>query len=121
MYRKKKIPRSCIHINRRAITYCINQWPYLENYLLDGRLDLSNNRAEHLAKQFAVCRKNFLFSNTPKGATASAVTLSIIATAMANDLDPFEYLTYIFKTAPNICLTNANEVAKLLPWNISLK
>lgn len=105
----------------RAITYTLNQWGYFENYLLDARLEASNNRAEHLAKQFAVCRKNFLFCNTPNGATESATTLSIIATAMANNLDPYEYLTYIFKIAPNIDLTDSSEVEKLLPWNVTLK
>lgn len=105
----------------RAVQYCLNQWPYLTNYLLDGRLDISNNKAEHLAKSFAVCRKNFLFSNTPKGAEASAITYSIIATAMANDLDPYKYLTYIFKTAPNIDISDVKNIQALLPWNVSLQ
>ena len=85
--------------------------------MLDGRLEVSNNRAEHMAKSFAVCRKNFLFSNTPKGATASAVTLSVIASAMENGLDPYKYLCYVFHTAPNIDLNNQDALTGLLPWN----
>lgn len=104
----------------RAVQYCLNQWPYLINYLLDGRLDISNNRAEHLAKSFAVCRKNFLFSNTPKGAESSAITYSIISTAMANNLDPYEYLTHILRTAPNIDMENKDNLQSLLPWNVNM-
>jgi transposase len=105
----------------RAVAYALNQWPYLTNYLLDGRLDISNNRAEHLAKSFAVCRKNFLFSNTPKGAESSAITYSIIATAMANNLDPFEYLTHIFRKAPNMDICNKENLQSLLPWNVVIE
>lgn len=98
-----------------AVTYILNQWDYLQNYLLDGRLNISNNSAEHLAKSFAVCRKNFLFSNTPRGADSSAIIMSIIETAKANNVDPFEYLTYIFKKAPQMDLTQKDNIEKLLP------
>ncbi len=48
--------------------YSLNQEEYLRNYLLDGRLELSNNRAERSIKPFVIGRNNWLFSNTPKGA-----------------------------------------------------
>ncbi len=98
-----------------AVTYTLNQWSNLQNYLLDGRLSISNNNAEHLAKSFALCRKNFLFSNTPSGAEASATVMSIIETAKINKIDPFKYLTYIFETAPQLDMTKPENVKKLLP------
>ena len=30
----------------KAFTYLKDQWPHLVNYLQDGRLEISNNRAE---------------------------------------------------------------------------
>ena len=99
----------------KAVSYTLNQWNNLQNYLLDGRLNISNNSAEHLAKSFALCRKNFLFSNTPSGAEASAAVMSIIETAKINKIDPFKYLTYIFQTAPQIDMTKTENVQKLLP------
>jgi transposase len=61
-------------------------------------------------------RKNFLFANTPGGAKASAVTFSIIETAKENGLNPYTYLTYIFKNAPNWNIRNNPEaLLKLLP------
>ena len=102
----------------KALHYLKEQWPYLTNYLKDGRLELSNNRAERSIKPFVIDRKNFLFANTPKGATGSAVMFSLIQTAIENDLDPYRYLTWLLKTANNTDLTQAEEIQKLLPWNM---
>ncbi len=99
----------------RAVKYTLGQWKYLENYLLDGRLEISNNRAENSIRPFTVGRKNWLFANTPNGARASAILYSIIETAKQNDLDPYRYLTYIFTVAPNCDLEDPNAVAALLP------
>lgn len=88
------------------------------NYLKDGRLELSNNVAERSIKPFVISRKNFLFANTPSGATSSAVIFSMIETAKANGLDPYKYLTYIFKTAPNTDRSEAGWARKFLPENV---
>lgn len=80
----------------KALTYLDNQWKYLVNYVLDGRLEISNNIAERSIKMFVIDRKNFLFSNTPNGAYSTAVTMSIIETAKANGLSPYKYLEWIF-------------------------
>jgi transposase len=104
----------------KAIKYCLNQWPKLEAFLLDGRLEISNNRAERAIKPFVIGRKNFLFSKSVKGATASAITYSIIETAKANDLVPFFYLKYLFEKLPNIDLQNIDELDELLPWSQSI-
>ena len=86
----------------KAAHYAQSQRKYLERYLLDGRLEISNNRAERSIKPFVIGRKNWLFSNTPNGAKASAVYYSLVVTAMENGLNPFEYLSWIFTNAPNL-------------------
>ena len=101
----------------KALTYLKNQWPYLTNYLKDGRLELSNNRAERSIKPFVIDRKNFLFANTPKGATGSAVIFSLIHTAMENGLEPYKYLTWLMKTAKDADLSQEDMIQNLLPWN----
>ena len=101
----------------KALSYLKEQWPYLLNYLKDGRLELSNNRAERSIKPFVIDRKNFLFANTPSGAKSSAVIFSLIQTASENGLDPFRYLTWILSSAPEMDLAQPDLVQPLLPWN----
>lgn len=103
----------------KAFTYLKEQWPCLTNYLKDGRLEISNNRAERSIKPFVIDRKNFLFVNTPKGASGSAVMFSLIQTAIENGLDPYRYLTWLLKTAKDADLTDEHTIQTLLPWNTS--
>ncbi len=86
---------------QNAVSYTLGQWEYLERYLLDGRLEISNNRAERSVKPFVIDRKNFLFAVTPAGATASSVIFSICETAKENGLNPYDYLAFLFKSLPN--------------------
>lgn len=97
-----------------AVRYAFSQRKYLERYLLDGRLEISNNRAERSIKPFVIGRKNFLFANTPRGATASAVMYSLIETAKENSLNPFEYLVRVFQNAPNWDIRNNIDAVNLL-------
>lgn len=111
---RKTAPKSAMGT---ALTYLLGQWDYLCNYLKDGRLELSNNRAERSIKPFVMGRKNFLFANTPKGAQSSAIAYSMIETAKENGLEPFKYLAYVLSTAPSLDFSDADAVQALLPWN----
>lgn len=73
---------------------------YLVCYLEDGRLELSNNRAERGIKPFVMCRKNWLFANTPADAQSIAVIYSLIETANENKLDPHRYLLWVLPSTP---------------------
>jgi transposase len=106
----------------KAVHYVLSQQKYLERYVLDGRLEISNNRAERSIKPFVIDRKNFLFANTPRGAKASAVMFSIIETAKECGVNPFAYLTYIFTNAPNWNIRNdIDALERLLPWMANLR
>ena len=110
----KTAPKSALG---RAIHYLLEQWPYLTRYLEDGRLELSNNRAERSIKPFVMGRKNWLFANTPGGAQASAVIYSLIETAKENGLDPYRYLLWVLRNAPQLSEEDAAWAEKLLPAN----
>jgi len=101
----------------KAITYCLNQWGKLIVFLEDGNLELDNNRSERSIKPFVIGRKNFLFSNTPRGAKASAITYSLVETAKENGLDPFLYLELLFERLPNIQAEEKQAFADLMPWS----
>jgi len=98
-----------------ALNYLKNQWVPLTNFLLDGRLELSNNRAERSIKPFVMSRKNFLFANTPLGAQGSAVIFSLIETAKENGLDPYRYLVWVLEQAPKLSVNDSQWAEKLLP------
>ena len=101
-----------------AVTYATNQKPYLENYLLDGRCEISNNRAENAIRPFTIGRKNWLFADTPKGASASAAIYSLVESAKINNLDVFKYFNYILTLMPGMDWHNRPELLeKLLPWS----
>jgi hypothetical protein len=103
-----------------AVNYCIGQQFWLEHFLLDGRLEIDNNRAERSIKPFVIGRKNWLFSNTANGAKVSAVLYSVIETCKENAVNPFDYLTFVFRNAPNRDIQNHPEnILPLLPWNFS--
>lgn len=111
------LPKSALG---KAIKYCRNQWDKLEGFMLDGRLELSNNRSERSIKPFVMGRKAWLFSNTARGATSSAIIYSVVETAKENSLNPFSYLTYLFDRLPNIDIDNKQALDQLLPWSTTL-
>jgi len=104
----------------KAVIYANNHLHKVKNYLLDGRLELDNNTAERSIKPFVIGRKNWLFSNTPKGAKASAIIYSLIETAKDNDIKVPMYLRYIYETlkeVDDIYSISNTDLDKLLPWS----
>jgi len=96
----------------KVITYVINQKEYLENFLKDGRIQLSNNLAEQSVKPFVIGRSNWLFANTPNGANASTMIYSIIQSAILNNLIPQKYLTFVFDI-----IQSGRDASSLVPWS----
>jgi transposase len=103
----------------KATAYSLNQWPKLILYLENGQLNIDNNQPERAIKPFVIGRKNWLFSNTVKGARASSILYSIVQTAKANNLVPFDYLNHVI----NVLSERKDDemLDELLPWNVSLQ
>jgi hypothetical protein len=104
---------------KKAFVYINNQFPKLIVYLKDGRLNIDNNIAENHVRPIAVGRKNWLFSNSTKGAKSLCGWYSVIETAKMNDLDPYKYLTHILTQIPIYRFENKS-LDNLLPWNVNL-
>jgi len=103
----------------KAVGYCLNQWVYLTRYLLDGRIECSNNRAERSFKAFVINRKNFLFSDSVAGGRATAVLHSITETAKESNLDPYAYIEYVLRTAAGKDIRkDAALLDSLMPENV---
>ncbi|UZE97468.1 transposase [Alkalimarinus alittae] len=66
----------------KALNYLHKYWSRLTIYLEDGRLNIDNNIAENAIRPFVIGRKSWLFSDTPRGAHASAKVYSVIELAI---------------------------------------
>jgi transposase len=98
----------------KALTYLRNQWPTLTVYCEDGRLDIDNNAIERAIRPFVIGRNNWIFSDTVKGANASANLYSLVETAKLNNLEPYRYLHHVFKELPKA--QTLADIEQLLPW-----
>ena len=104
-----------------AQRYSLNQREALDAVLLDGRLELTNNLAERSVKPFVMSRRNFLFYDTAKGATSSALCFSMIEAAKANNLDPFGYLLFLLQELPRLGEKPDDEQLRdYLPWSTTI-
>jgi transposase len=102
----------------KAISYLDTQWPKLLRVLDDGRIPLDTNAVERAIRPFVIGRRNWLFADTPAGATASARLYSLVETAKANRLEPWFYLEKVFETLPRA--TTEADIEALLPWRVEL-
>ena len=112
----------CVRVNPKgalgkAVGYALKQWSRLTRYVEDGRLSIDNNLVENTIRPFALGRKNWLFSGSPKGAAASAALYSLIETAKSCGHEPYAYLLHLFQQLP-LCETR-DDYRQLLPTNIN--
>jgi hypothetical protein len=112
---KQKVPPSTKL--GEAVNYTLEQWPKLVNYLCDAQLTPDNNGAERSIRPFVMGRKNWVMSGSPAGAESSSQLFSLIETAKANKINPYEYLKTVFERAAE--LSASDDWSKLLPWNLT--
>jgi len=99
----------------KALSYALSRWPKLICYLENGHITPDNNAAENAIRPFVVGRKNWLFAGSPSGADAAATIYSLIETAKACRIEPYQYLRFLFENLP--CAHTEAQHAALLPQN----
>jgi transposase len=97
----------------KALQYVRNHWVELKRYLSDGRLPMDNNETEQLMKQVALGRKNWLFVGSVEGGERNAGFLTLVSSALRNDLDVWSYV----KDVLDQLLSGSTDYERLLPWN----
>jgi len=107
--RDKVLPRSPIG---KAFDYCANRWISLQNYLLDGMLEIDSNLVENAIRPLALGRKNYLFAGSHDAAENIAMFYSFFGTCKQHGIDPQKWLTYVIN---HINDTKASELNNLLP------
>uniref|UniRef100_UPI0013D9B93B IS66 family transposase n=1 Tax=Pseudomonas viridiflava TaxID=33069 RepID=UPI0013D9B93B len=101
----------------KAVSYLAHNWTRLERYIEAGFLPIDNNAAERAIRPFAIGRKAWLFSDTPKGAAASAQIYSLVETAKLNGQEPYMWLRHVLERLPHAA--SVEDYEALLPWNCS--
>jgi len=101
----------------KAVNYLASNWNRLERYIEGGHLPMDNNHAENAIRPFVIGRKNWMFSDTPQGATASAQIYSLIETAKANGREPYAWLRHVLERL--MAARSVEDYEALLPWNCS--
>ena len=69
------------------------RWDGLIRYCENGALSIDNNLSERMVRPVAIGRKNYLFMGTDNGGKAAAILYSIMASAKANQVAPFAYVS----------------------------
>ncbi len=106
---------------KEALTYAKNQKENLSKFLEDGRIPLTNSKAERAIRPFAVHRKNWLFADTVAGAKANAIYYSLIESAKANNLNIYKYIKYLLDELPQLEVEQTEDaIEKYLPWSKEL-
>jgi transposase len=97
-----------------ALQYTLARWDKLNVYTQDGNLRIDNNLIENSIRPVAIGRKNYLFAGNHEAAHRSAMLYSLFATCKLHNVNPIQWLTYVFENINNYKI---NEIEKLLPQN----
>ena len=104
-----------------AIRYALNQERYLRVFLSDGDVPIDNNASERAIRGFCIGKKNWQMIDTINGAKTSAIIYSIVETAKANNLKPYNYVQYLLEEIPkHVDDTDRSFIKDLLPWSENL-
>ena len=104
-----------------AVGYARNQEKYLRVFLTDGDVPIDNNASEKAIRGFCIGKKNWQMIDTIHGAKSSAIIYSIVETAKANNLKPFDYVQHLLEEIPkHMNDKDCSFLEDLLPWSEKL-
>lgn len=98
----------------KAIRYAINQWPNLETYLEDGRVEICNNLVENAIRPTKLGAKNWLFLGNQESGEKCAILYTIVENCRRLGINPKEYLTDVLTRLPGML---AKDAITLTPAN----
>ncbi len=98
----------------KAITYALNQWPYLAACLTEGRAEIDNNLIENAIRPSKLGRKNWLFVGNGESGRKCAILYTIVENCRIQGIDVRDYLTDVLTRLPGM---KARDAASLTPVN----
>ena len=83
----------------QAAAYVRRHWVALSRFIEDASIPIDNNDCEQLMKRVAVGSKNWLFKGSVAAGERAANLLTIVGSAVRNDLDVAAYLDDVLRRA----------------------
>jgi len=97
----------------RAIGYARNQWSHLQLCCNDATIPLDNNLSENALRAVAIGRKNWMFAGNDMAAQRYAVLLSLLTMAVANGLNPEQWLKTTLMALDDARMSSLDELLPL--------
>ena len=110
-YKNQVLPKGLM---AKAITYALNQWEALNQYVENPMLDIDNNISERALRMVVIGRKNYMFAGSEAGAWRAAIIYSLVASCKVNGIDPFAYFRDVLE---KVSTHPADKIDELLPSN----
>ena len=107
--RTRHLPQSAMG---RAITYALDQWPALQRFLSDGRIEIDNNLVENAIRPTAIGKKNWLFIGAADAGQRGAVLYTIVESCRRRGIDPLAYLREVLTRLPKM---NTGQIPEVTP------
>jgi transposase len=113
----KVVPKSKLG---KAISYTLDQWPYLVAYLRHGMAEIDTNYVENKIRDIALGKKNWLFIGNEDCGKIHALWYTLIISAIINNLNPRVYIHYLLTKVHQLRRGEIDPIA-LLPDRIDIK
>lgn len=97
----------------KACGYFLNHFTDLSRFCLVPGAKLDNNGVEQVLKLIIRVRKNSLFYKTQEGADVGDILMTVLATAVANNVNVFDYLVALQQNWFDV----GRNAQRWLPWN----
>jgi transposase len=108
----KLLPKSPL---RRATTYAINQRAFFRRCFEDGRFEIDNGRVERRIRNFAVGRRNYLFTGSARGGERLAAAYTLVDNCTLLGINPYQYLLDVIRKLD--AGWPMRRLSELIPWN----
>lgn len=93
-----------------AMDYALGQWPTLEIFLQDGRVEIDNNLVENAIRPTALGKKNWLFVGDADAGERGAILYTVIESCRRRGIDPYAYLKDVLTRLPRMTNHQVHEV-----------
>ena len=97
--RHRHLPQSAMG---QAIDYALGQWPSLNTYLSDGRVEIDNNLVENAIRSTAIGKKNWLLIGDAGAGERGAILYGVVEICRRRGLDPYRYLSEVLTALPTL-------------------